>query len=58
MHEGGISCLGGNGGGRWDCELFPTVTGEGEYMGPGADKWIDVMVGNSLIGLFMFSSEK
>lgn len=57
MHEGEISCLGGNGGGVWECGLFPTVTG-GEYMGPCADKWIDVMVGNGLIGLFLLFSEK
>lgn len=57
MHEGEISCLGGNGDGGWECGLFPTVTGE-EYMDSGADKWINVMVGNSLVGLVLISYKK
>lgn len=57
--EGQASCLRGSvgGGGSMDCS--PVATGgAGEYMGPGADLWIDGMVGHDLVGLFLFSSEK
>ena len=59
MHDGEISCLGGNGGGGWQYGLFThSSRREGEYMGLGADEWIEVMVRNNLVGLFLFSFKK